>query len=73
MKLCYDIYDNNNDGVICMVDIYNAFKKLKIDDFYLNNDVAKLSKELNYKQELQNTTLKGKKPIRFFQNQYIRI
>ena len=49
MKLCFDLYDRNSDGKICIVDIYRTLNELTDDDYFIKNDIALLSRLINKK------------------------
>lgn len=42
LKLAYSIYDRNNDGIICINDVFESMSSLGKYDFFLVNDIASL-------------------------------
>ena len=42
LGFCFHLFDYNNDGVLCLQDLFEILKEVKDQDFVLREDVNKL-------------------------------
>ena len=50
LKLCFDLYDHNSDGYICLVDLFSTLELLKSTDYFLQRDLSLLSRVIHSKR-----------------------
>lgn len=49
MQFCFELFDYNNDGKICEVDLHRSMSHLKINDFFLHEDITFLIRVIKRK------------------------
>lgn len=60
LKLCFDLFDQDGDGFISIIDAFNMLKSLKSTDYYLSRDAAKIINALERKKA-RNDLIKREK------------
>lgn len=43
LRIAFDFYDQNNDGKVCLVDLFRNFKGLSEQDYFIKNDIILMS------------------------------
>ena len=65
LRLCFDLYDHNGDGYICLVDLFSTFELLKTTDYFLQRDLSLLSSVIQTKRNSAKKLLWEKKNLQF--------
>ena len=65
LRLCFDLYDHNGDGYICLVDLFSTFELLKTTDYFLQRDLSLLSAVIQTKRTAAKKRLWEKKNMAF--------
>eukprot|EP00347_Sterkiella_histriomuscorum_P022966 403336461 len=61
LKFCFDLYDHNTDGKICLVDLFKSLKLLTEDDFFIKNEIAFITRIIMDKIKREDLEIQNSK------------